>query len=288
MDASLEKLLKILNLEKMSDNIFVGESYSREFRRVFGGQVIAQALVAAQNTVQDWCAHSLHCYFMLPGNPDIPIEYKVKFLRDGKSFVTRQVAAYQKDREIFTLTASFQRIEDGLEYQADMVDVPRPDELPSEEELVHTAFEKVPEQIQSFMTRRRPIEMRFVDFSHYIEKSGRSNVQNIWLRSRGKISDAPQMHQALLAYASDYNLLATALIPHGKTLFDPNIMPASLDHSIWFHRSFRIDDWLLYQMDCPSTHNSRGLTRGTFYDLNGRLVASVAQEGLIRTIKSSK
>ena len=287
MTDTLDRLVSILDLSSLSEDCFIGENYSVEFKRVFGGQVIAQALVAAQRTVQERRVHSLHSYFLRPGDPQKPIKYEVERIRDGRSFTTRRVVASQDDVPIFSLSASFQKSEVGLEHQFDMKQTTLPDDLLSESELVQQYSEKYPHL--KYWSQERPISFKFVDFSHYLDRSEKGLDQNVWFRANGTLTDSNELlHQAILAYASDYHLLVTALIPHGRTIFDPDLMVASLDHSIWFHRPIRIDEWHLYYTESPSSSGSRGFCRGSIYNLEGELVASTAQEGLIRKIDNSK
>ncbi|XSG81737.1 MAG: acyl-CoA thioesterase II [Methyloligella sp. ZOD6] len=287
MSRALDTLLSILDLETLERNLFRGLSPQVGWQRVFGGQVIGQALVAACRTVEDRTAHSLHGYFLRPGDPRIPIIYEVDRLRDGKSFTTRRVIAIQHGQPIFSMACSFHRKEDGLDHQAQMPDVPGPEDCPSEGELKHSLMERLPPEMQAYWKSERPIELRPVDLSRYLEPGGRAATQSVWLRASGDLrrletDDALPLHQCLLAYASDFTLLDTALIAHGRFVFDPTLMLASLDHAIWFHREFRADEWLLYVQDSPSSFGARGFCRGTVFTRDGLLVASTTQEGLIR------
>jgi acyl-CoA thioesterase-2 len=249
---------------------------------VFGGQVIGQALVAATRTVEGRPPHSLHCYFMLPGDPKIPIIYEVERIRDGKSFSTRRVLAIQHGQAIFAMSASFHREEEGFEHRADMPKVPGPDELPSEEEVKGGLILKMPEPMRTYYERERPLEIRPVELNRYMSREPGEPRFHVWIKTTGRLPDDPAIHQCVLAYASDMTLLDTSLIPHGRTVFEPEIQPASLDHAMWFHRPFRADEWLLYAQDTPSAGGARGLSRGLIFKQDGTLVASVAQEGLIR------
>ena len=288
MDESVAKLLEVLDLERIEENLFRGVSPENSWQRVFGGQVIAQALVAAQRTVPaDRPVHSLHGYFMRPGDPKVPITYRVERLRDGGSFTTRQVLGIQHDAAIFTLTASFQRHEAGLEHQVDMPDVPGPDELPHGEELKALLLEKAAEPVQRYWRRPRPIEFRPISFDHYLTTDKLEPVQRIWVRAISDIGDDPALNAAVLAYLSDMTLLDTSLFAHGLSVFDPRIQAASLDHSMWFHRPAKVSDWLLYAQDSPTSSGGRGLTRGSLFAEGGELIASVAQEGLIRPRRAS-
>lgn len=283
MSAAIAELLTILDLEKIEENIFRGRSPQVGWQRVFGGLVIAQALVAATRTVVETRApHSLHAYFLLPGDPSEPIIYEVDRLRDGKSFATRRCNAIQHGRAIFSLSASFHIEEDGLEHAVRMPDVPAPETLPSEAEMLARFGAAMPEPVRRWFARDRPIEMRPIDLSRYVRRAVGPPEQNIWLRATGALPDDPGIHRAVLAYLSDMTLLETALMAHGHSLFDPSFQVASLDHALWFHRPFRADEWLLYAQDSPSSRGARSLTRGFLFSTDGRLVASVVQEGLIR------
>jgi acyl-CoA thioesterase II len=283
MDEGIRTLLETLDLERVEENLFRGRSPEGSWQRVFGGQVIAQALVAAQRTVPaDRPVHSLHGYFMRPGDPKVPIVYEVNRIRDGGSFATRLVSAIQHGAAIFTLAASFQRHEGGLEHQVAMPDVPGPDDLPHGEALKTLLLQKAPEPVQRYWRRPRPIEFRPVAFDHYLTNDKLEPVQRIWVRAISDIGDDPALNAAVLAYLSDMTLLDTSLFAHGLSVFDPSIQAASLDHSMWFHRPAKVSDWLLYAQDSPASAGGRGLTRGTLFTQDGVLIASVAQEGLIR------
>lgn len=283
MPAGIQELLSILNLEKLEHNLFRGRSPQVQWQRVFGGQTIAQALVAAQRTVEpDRHVHSLHGYFMRPGDITVPIIYEVDRIRDGGSFTTRRVVAIQHGHAIFSLEASFQVEEQGLEYQMPMpLDVPPPDELKSQRELLAEATH-VPEQIRLFWAKERPLEMRPVYAEHYSSRDKLPPLQKVWIRLTGPVPNDRALRCAVLAYLSDMTLLDTATFAHGRGIFDPDIQAASIDHAMWFHREHALDGWLLYTQDSPSTSGSRGFTRGALYAQDGTLVASVAQEGLIR------
>lgn len=229
----------------------------------------------------------MHAYFLLGGDPKHPIVYDVERIRDGGSFTTRRVLAIQHGRPIFILNASFQRQEDGFEHQAQMPIVPPPEDLPSENELRAQIFDRLPANMKSYWMRERPIEMRPVDATRYITRAKAEPRQAIWMRANGKLPDDPKLHQCVLAYASDFTLLDTALIAHGKLLFDTDIQLASLDHAMWLHRPFRADDWLLYVQDSPSAAGARGFCRGSVFTRDGKLIASTTQEGLMRTRTTS-
>jgi len=283
MTSAVKTLLKILDLETIEHNLFRGESPDVGWQRVFGGQVIGQALVAAQRTVdKERVVHSLHSYFMRPGDPAVPIVYEVDRIRDGRSFTTRRVVAIQHGQAIFSMSASFQIIEPGLEHFIKMPDVPHPDELPSEKQLASLYLKNAPENVRKYWQRERPIELRPIDIEHYISTKKLEPHQNIWFRATGQLPEEPAIQRAVLAYASDMTLLDTSLFAHGRAVFDPALQVASLDHAMWFHRPVNMQDWHLYTQDSPNSSGARGFTRGSIYTTSGKLVASVAQEGLIR------
>jgi len=285
MASAVQEVLDILDLEPLEVNLFRGRSPQSRWQRVFGGQVIGQALVAACRTVEDVTArppHSLHAYFLLGGDPKVPIIYEVDRIRDGKSFTTRNVKAIQHGRAIFSMSVSFHLSEPGLNHQVKMPVVPKPDELPSDEELKDRIYPLLPEPARRYYERERPIEFRPVEFSRYLGEKSENGRFDIWIRATGRLPDEPAIHQCVLAYASDMMLLDAALIPHGRSVFSEDIMAASLDHALWFHRPFRADEWLLYAQDSPSLADSRGFSRGLIFASDGTLVASVAQEGLLR------
>ncbi len=282
MLSAIDILLSILDLEPLEHNLFRGRSPEIGWQRIFGGQVIGQALVAAARTVEGRIAHSLHAYFMRPGDPKVPVLYEVERLRDGHSFTTRRVTAIQHGRAIFSMEVSFHAEESGLEHQIAMPDVPSPEDLPSESDISSLYLEGAPESVRRYWERERPIELRPVDLRHFLGREALDPVQQVWIRATGKLPDDPEIHRCVLAYASDMTLLDTALFPHGRMVFDPDLQAASLDHAMWFHRPFRADDWLLYAEDSPSASGGRGFNRGSLFSRDGKLVASVAQEGLIR------
>ena len=276
-------LLKLLDLEPIEHNIYRGENRDIGTGRIFGGQVIAQALMAAQRTVEDdRVAHSLHGYFILEGDLSVPVVYFVDRLRDGGSFTTRRVTAIQHGNAIFNLSASFQRHEPGLEHQIDAPSAPDPDGIRPELEVLRERSGEIDESLRSILTQDRPLDIRPVDGSDPFERTPRPPTRRSWVRSIGPLPDEPIYHQALLAYASDVGLLDSTLRPHGTNVRDPGMMVASLDHSLWFHRPFRMDEWLLYDIESPASAGGRGFARGCFFTEAGVLVASVAQEGLIR------
>ena len=289
MSEALQQLLDILQLEKIDTNIYRGITPETSNRRVFGGQVFAQAMRAAQDTVDaERSVHSQHAYFLRPGDPSVPILYEVDNIRDGGSFTTRRVGGSQRGKAIFNTEISFQVLEEGLSHQADMPDCPGPEEL---EDDSHR-WNKIREQLDPSAKKRssknrptlRPIQMRSVEPINYIDPSPRKAEQLIWIKAAGALPlDADSsLHHAILAYASDFSLMSTALMPHAVSIMNPKLQPASLDHCIWFHDNFKADQWLLYHMDSLRSSRSRGLSRGTFYAQDGRLVASTIQEGLMR------
>lgn len=284
MSQAMNELLSILDLEKLEHNLYRGVSPKVTWIRVFGGQVVAQSLVAAQRTVSDGRhVHSLHGYFMLPGDPSMPIVYSVDRIRDGNSFTTRRVVATQKGHAIFSLEASFQKDEDGLDYQYPMpADIPPPEVLDERKELMARASLEIPDNIRRFWEHDRPIDMKPVTLEHYTSRDPLPPRQNVWVRANGPVPGDRALQSAVLAYLSDMTLLDTATFPHGRAVFDPDLQVASLDHAMWFHRSDDLSGWLLYSQDTPSSSGSRGFTRGMLYTRTGTLVASVAQEGLIR------
>lgn len=283
MSIAIDNLISILNLEPLEQNLFRGRSPQVGWQRVFGGQVIGQALVAASRTVEEGkTAHSLHGYFMRPGDPSVPIIYEVDRIRDGKSFTTRRVVAIQHGKAIFSMSASYQLQEDGLTHQTDMPDVPAPDTLPSDQDLKDNYLHLAPDHVRSYFERERPIEFRPVDLRHYVSREKLPPRQYVWLRTTATLPDEPRLHKCALAYASDMTLLDTSLFAHGRSVFDRDLQVASLDHAMWFHQDFRADDWLLYAQDSPRSAGARGFTRGEIFTQDGRLVASTAQEGLIR------
>jgi len=285
MASAIEELIDILNLETLEVNLFRGRSPQSRWQRVYGGQVIGQALVAACRTVDGVAVrppHSLHAYFLLGGDPKVPIVYDVDRIRDGKSFTTRRVVAIQHGHAIFSMSVSFHVAEQGLSHQIKMPDVPMPEALPSEAEMKERVWPLMPEPVRRYYERERPIELRPVEIRRYLGEKSEDGRFHVWIRATGSLPDSPAIHQCVLAYASDMTLLDAALIPYGRSVFDKDIMAASLDHALWFHRSFRADEWLLYAQDSPNLADSRGFSRGLIFLRDGTLVASVAQEGLLR------
>ena len=284
MKQELKDLLDLLDLEPIEVNLFRGISPDEGWQRVYGGQVIGQALVAASRTVEDQArtAHSLHGYFLRPGDTKIPILYEVDRIRDGKSFTTRRVVAIQKGAAIFSMSVSFHIQEPGLEHQFDMPKIKPPEECPSQQELNDKFADSIPEEFRMRSRRPRPIEMRFAEPINEFRPEKHPPFQNTWIRTVDAMPDDVRLNQCLLAYASDMTLIDTATRPHGISWASSNFQVASLDHAMWFHQPFKTDEWLLYAQDSPFAGGARGLCRGAFYNQKGALVASVAQEGLMR------
>ena len=282
MQPILADLLHLLELERIEDNIFRGESRDLGGERVFGGQVLGQALTAASYTVEGREVHSLHAYFLRPGDVNANIVYQVEGARDGRSFSNRRVVAIQHGRPIFNMTASFQVPEQGLEHQAEMPEVPGPDGLADAREIPADILSKVPEKMRRFLTHDRPFELRPVEPIQVLSPKPTAPVRHIWIRTVESLPADPHLHRNVLAYVSDYQLVATATLPHGIHFAAGNVQMASLDHAMWFHRPFRVDEWLLYSMASPNASGGRGLALGQFFSADGRLVASTAQEGVIR------
>jgi acyl-CoA thioesterase-2 len=279
----LEELLRLLKLEPIEENIFRGQSQDLGFGNVFGGQVLGQALSAAYQTVPPARrAHSLHAYFLRPGDADKPIVYTVDCIRDGKSFTTRRVVAVQKGRAIFNMAASFQIDEPGFDHQDSAPTMVGPEGVASELELASGFAERIPSPIREKILCKKPIDIRPLNPINPFDPEKRPPVRYSWVKAVGSLPDEPAVHQYLLAYASDFGLVATALYPHGHTFWEPRMQVASLDHVMWFHRDFRMDDWLMYAMQSPNACKARGLSFGKVFTREGTLVASVAQEGLIR------
>ncbi len=283
----MDGLVALLDLEPIEVNIFRGVSPDDHRQRVFGGQVAGQALVAAARTVDDTddagdaarSVHSLHAYFLRPGDPNVPIIYEVERVRDGRSFSTRWVKAVQHGRSIFTLSASFQVTESGLEHQVEApAGLPEPEQLPDFAERMepHRAA------VGDFVDQPRPIDIRYCELGPFDRVGILPPFQNVWLRANGVLPDDPVLQVCVLTYASDLTLLDTSLLPHGESLANGDVFMASLDHAMWFHHSFRADDWLLFAQDTPVTSGGRGVGRGLVFDRRGRLVASAVQEGLVR------
>ncbi|MBA3930849.1 acyl-CoA thioesterase-2 [Pseudoxanthomonas japonensis] len=288
----VSELIELLSLERLEDNLFRGQSRDIGTKYVFGGQVLGQALSAAQATVDGGAgerrAHSLHAYFLRAGNIEAPIVYEVDRTRDGGSFSVRRVTAIQHGRVIFFCAASFQAEEESAEHQVSMPEVPRPEDIAAAPPVLAEVMATLPPKVQRWMSRRGPFEFRHVYPRDELNPPKRPPFQQVWFRLSEPVGDSPELHRALLAYASDFQLLGTATYPHGISYYQPNVQMASLDHALWFHRPFRADDWLLYSIDSPSASGSRGLARGQIFDRQGRLVASTAQEGLIRVVPDAE
>lgn len=282
MRASLQELLSVLDLEQLEDNLFRGRNESHPRKRVFGGQVLGQALIAAARTVEGRVAHSLHAYFLRPGDMAVPIIYDVDRIRDGGSFTTRLVVAIQHGTPIFSMSVSFQIPEAGAEHQLDAPGVPGPENLESDHAARVKAASQLPEPHRDFFLREKPFDIRPVQAIDILSPGPHAAHRQYWMRIVDSLPDDPVLHQGLLAYLSDFYLLGTALLPHGLTFWQRGLQTASIDHAIWFHRASRTDDWLLYDTQAPSTSNARGFTRGDLYTGGSQLVASVAQEGLMR------
>ncbi|WP_419811067.1 acyl-CoA thioesterase domain-containing protein [Bacterioplanoides sp.] len=287
MSEVLTQLVELLRLEPIGVNRFRGHSQDLGFRNLFGGQVLGQSLSAAIQTLTDsnWNPHSLHAYFLRPGNVTDPIEFEVDVLRDGRSFATRQIKASQNGKAILTMMASFQHPEEGFVHQASMPEVNGPQGIPSQLELSRMMQEHFPERVRSIYTADKPIENRVLNPVNIFAPQVTEPVKYAWMKTNGALSDDVNQHARLLAYASDFNLITTALQPHGVSVAQKDMQVASLDHSVWFHRPFRMDDWLLYAMDSPNAGGARGFCRGQIFNQQGEIVASVAQEGLMRQRK---
>jgi len=284
---TFKELLDLITLEQIDVNLFRGSNYATPWKRVFGGQVLGQALHAAYQTVpEDRFAHSMHGYFILAGNIDIPIIYEVDTIRDGGSFTTRRVVAKQKGKAIFNMSASFQLQQDGFDHQVTMPNVLPPEVLLPDYEQIKE-LEKTNPDLHKRLTSIHPNPIEFRPVENLLKMVGRTArpYRHIWIKSKEKVTLDLPMQQQILAYASDYNLLSTATLPHQDKMSQSKIFFASLDHAMWFHRDFRIDDWLLYAMDSPSASNARGFSRGKIFNQEGILVASVVQEGLMRQMK---
>jgi acyl-CoA thioesterase II len=295
MNPILQDLVSLLDLEPLEDNMFRGQSRDLGGKSVFGGQVVGQALVAASRTVQGSVPHSLHAYFLRPGDMALPIVYEVDRVRDGRSFTTRRVQAIQHGAPILSMIASFQQPEPGHEHQAAMPEVPQPESLADNHALREqwiAEFPQLPATYRAAFLRPLAIEFRPVQPWNPLKPAARPPQQQIWFRAAGRLPDrdgAPDwnLHRCVLAYASDFNLLGTALFPHGVSWFSREMICASIDHALWFHRDARADDWLLYSMDAPSAQGARGLSRGQVFTRDGKLVASVTQESLMRDTRLS-
>jgi len=282
MFAPIQEVLGLLELEKIEENIFRGRSPKDRMQRVFGGQVLGQALVAAGRTVEDRLCHSLHAYFLRAGDPKVPILYEVDRSRDGTSFTSRRVVAIQHGRPIFTLEASFQREEPGYEHAFEMPDAPDPETAQADAALRAAVADRLPQELRDWALRPRPFETRPVDPRAYFSPAKRPPHEMAWVRAVSAVPDDPKLQQCLLAFASDMSLIGAGMLPHGIGWFDDKVQLASLDHAMWFHRPFRVDEWMLYVQDSPSASGARSFNRGLIFARDGRLAASVAQEGLMR------
>jgi acyl-CoA thioesterase II len=279
-----DELIGLLELEPLEHNIYRGVNRDIGTGRIYGGQVLAQSVVAAGRTVEeDRPIHSIHGYFILPGDLAAPVVYFVDRLRDGGSFTTRRVTGIQHGRAIFNMSASFHKAEEGVEHQTPMPDVPGPDELTPEVDLLRGMSDRIPQHLRAILTQDRPLDIRPIDPVDPFDPEPRQPARYVWMRALTPV-DGELHHRAILAYASDYGLLGAALQPHGITFRSHDVMVASLDHAIWFHRPVRVDEWLLYAIESPVAGGARGFARGAFYTRAGVLVASVAQEGLVRTL----
>jgi len=282
MNAILADLLHLLELERIEDNIFRGESRDIGSPQVFGGQVLGQALRAASYTITDRTVHSLHAYFLRAGDVKAPIVYDVDRARDGKTFSNRRVVAVQHGRQIFNMTASFQHPEEGLEHAAQMPEVSGPEGLDNQRVMTSQAADLLPQKLQRYLTQERPFVFRACEPIDLLSPKKSAPVRHVWFKTVDTIGDDPDLHRNLLAYVSDYQLLTTAMLPHGVRFEHGNVQMASLDHAMWFHRPMRVDQWLLYSLDSPTATGARGLARGQIFTRDGQHVASTAQEGLIR------
>lgn len=283
MEPILKDLIQVLQLERLDANLYRGESRDIGTKRVFGGQILGQALAAANYTVEDRVAHSLHAYFLRKGDHKAPVIFEVDRQRDGRSFTSRRVVAIQHGRPILNLAASFQVPEEGLDHQAAMPQVPSPDSLKDVREYKQQLVDKYSEsKLPRYLLHERPFEFRPAQPPQFIDPEPREPRAHVWFRTVGKMPDDDALHRNMLAYVSDYYLIATATRPHGYSVFSKNLQLASLDHALWFQRPFRIDEWLLYSLESPSAAGARGLARGMIYDADGKLVAAVAQEGVMR------
>jgi acyl-CoA thioesterase-2 len=285
MNQLLDDLIKVMTLERLEMNLFRGESRDIGSPQVFGGQVLGQALVAATATVEDRAVHSLHAYFLRRGDFNSPIVYEVDRALDGKHFSSRRVVAIQHGRQIFNMSASFQLPESGLDHQISIPDVPQPESLPDLEAHYRGVADKLPAAARRILEQKRPFESRPVQPPDQLRREKSAPLKYIWFRAVDKLADDQALHRGLLAYVSDFHLLDTALKPHGISMISPKLVITSIDHAMWFHRNARVDEWLLYAIDSPSASGARGFTRGSVFARDGRLVASAAQEGLIRMME---
>jgi acyl-CoA thioesterase-2 len=282
MDAADNELLDLLDLQSVGQGMFIGKPATEANTRVFGGHVVAQALAGACFTVDGWPCHSLHAYFLRPGKPGRPIEYEVAAMRDGQRFATRKVVAVQRDEVILELIASFERDEAGPEHQQAMPEAPPPESFPSEDERLARTLADAPPELHPWLQHKRPIESIHVDARNFRDRTPSSGSVRTYMRARGRLADDRNLHCCALAYASDMGSLEASVRALGWVFGDSGIQIASLDHAVWFHRPFRFDDWLLFVRDSPSVAGGRGFNRGSVFDREGKLVASIAQEGVMR------
>jgi len=282
LKSGLEAVLELLELERLEDNLFRGESRDIGSPQVFGGQILGQALLAAHKTVEEGKPHSLHAYFLRAGDFNRPVVYQVERSRDGRSYANRRVVAIQHGRPILNLAASFHGEESGFEHQVEMPDVPGPEGLTPSIEINESIVEKVPEKMRRLLSHKPPFEFRPVEAPKFADPSQRPPRKHVWMRPWNELPEDPAVHQGLLTYVSDYELLGTSTLPHELDFSSRPVQMASLDHALWFHRPFRIDGWFLYAFDSPISRGGRGFTRGQIFTRSGKLIASVAQEGVIR------
>ncbi|WP_087019885.1 acyl-CoA thioesterase II [Thaumasiovibrio subtropicus] len=288
MSKELDELLNLLKLERIEQGLYRGQSENLGLPQVYGGQVIGQALSAAKETVDpSRFVHSFHSYFLLPGDPEKPIIYDVETLRDGKSFSTRRIKAIQNGKPIFFLTASYQQDELGFSHQTSMPKIPGPENFHSEQELASAIADKLPRKIRETFTNEKPVEVRPVNIVNPLAPQVAEPKQYLWFKANGEMPDDRLVHQYLMAYASDWGFLVTALHPHEVSLFTPGMQVATIDHSMWFHRPFKMDEWLLFAIESPSSSGARGFVRGEIFNQRGELVASATQEGLMRLNEST-
>ena len=287
MDQRLADLLALLELEQLEVNLFRGASRDIGSPQVFGGQVLGQALSAAAATVEARVVHSLHAYFLRRGDCNAPIVYQVDRSLDGHSFSNRRVVAIQHGQQIFNMAASFQATEAGFDHQTGMPPVPPPESLADSSGPPAQLLERLPERVRRFFEQPRPFEFRMVQSIDYLHPQRAPPERQIWFRAVDALADDEMLHRRLLAYVSDFFLLDTATLPHGTSFLKPTLVMASIDHALWFHRALRVDDWLLYAMESPSASGARGFARASVFARDGRLVASAAQEGLVRARKES-
>ncbi len=284
-DQLLDDLIKVMTLERLEMNLFRGESRDIGSPQVFGGQVLGQALVAASATVERGVVHSLHAYFLRRGDFNSPIVYEVDRARDGHSFTTRRIVAIQHGAQIFNMSASFQVQEHGIDHQLPMPQVPPPEDLHEQAWHYRDVMDQLPAALRRMLELRRPFEFRPVQAPSFLSPKAVPPVRDVWFRAVAPLPDDEALHRCLLAYVSDYDLLGTALMPHGQLQDLRQLVIASIDHAMWFHRNVRVDDWLLYSTDSPSASGARGFARGSIFARDGRLVANTCQEGLLRVVK---